>query len=153
MHGVNLPLIRLNHRHGHLAGINSRLQRLNLLLIAPLQNLESRLRSRQLSQLAVDLRRAAVEMIDAHRRGNFRQLFHRGVAGRLGNDQVRLCGGDGFNVDIGRTDKFNVGIIEVDAGQHAAGAQKVATVRPRAAMARHRRHAKLNQRNGDIQIV
>jgi hypothetical protein len=54
VHGVDFSLIRLNHRHGHLAGIDCRLQRLNLLLIAPLQNLQPRLRSRQLSQLAVD---------------------------------------------------------------------------------------------------
>ena len=153
VHGVDFPLISLNHRHGDFACVDSRLQRLDLFLIAAFKNLEPRLRARQLRQFAVDLRRAAVEMIDTHRRGYFFQLLHRRIAGRLGNDQIRFCRGDGLNVDIGSADKFDVGIIEVDAGQHAAGPQKVATVRSRAAMARHGRYAKLNQWNGDIQIV
>ena len=72
VHGVDFPLIGLNHRYGDFARVDGRLQRLDLLLISPLQNLKPRLRSCQLSQLAVDFRRAAVEMIDAHRRGNFR---------------------------------------------------------------------------------
>ena len=92
-------------------------------------------------------------MIDTHRRGNFLQLFHRGISRRLGNDQVRLCGGDGFNVDIRSADKLDVGIIEIDTRQHTAGAQKVAAVRSRAAVAGYRWHTQLNQRDGDIQVM
>jgi hypothetical protein len=46
----------------------------------------------------------------------FSNLFYRRVTGRLGDDQVRLRGGDGFNVDIRSADEFDVGIIKIDAG-------------------------------------
>ena len=92
-------------------------------------------------------------MIDTHRRGNFFQLFDRRVAGRLGDDKIRLRRGDGFNIDIGGADECDVGIIKIDARQHAAGAQKMAAVRSGSAMAGNRRYAKLDQRNGDIQVV
>ncbi|MNU03869.1 hypothetical protein D3C72_2480570 [compost metagenome] len=54
-------------------------------------------------------------MIDAHRRGNPRQLLNRRVPRRLGDNQIRFCGGNGFYIDIRCADKFDVGIIKIDA--------------------------------------
>ncbi|AEW75243.1 hypothetical protein EcWSU1_03815 [Enterobacter ludwigii] len=153
VHGVDFALVGLYHRHGDVAGVDGRFQGVNLLLIATFKDLQPGFGARELCQLAVDLRRAAIEMIDTHRRGNFLQLFNRRVTGWFGDDQIRLCSGDGLDVDIRGADKFDVGVIKINARQHAAGAQKMATVRPRAPVACHWRHAELNQRNGDIQIV
>lgn len=108
VHGGDFALVGLNDRNGDLLGVYRRFQCVKLFLIATFQNAQSRLRAGQLRQLAVDLRRAAVEMIDAHRGSDPRQLLNRRVTRRLGDNQIRFCGGNGFNIDIRCADKFDV---------------------------------------------
>ena len=105
VHGVDFPLISLNHRHGDFACVDSRLQRLDLFLIAAFKNRQLRLRSCKFCQLAIDFWRAPFEMINAHRGRNFFKLFNGRITGRFCDDQVRLCRHNRFNINISGTNK------------------------------------------------
>ncbi len=75
------------------------------------------------------------------------------MAAGLGDNQIRLCGGYRFQIDIGGANKADIAVVEIDTGELGAGAQIVAAVRARPAVAGDRRHPELNQRNGNIEIV
>lgn len=149
----DLAVVRLDHRDAVLRRVNHRFQLLDLLLIAALEDRQPRLGAGQLRQLAVNLRGAALQMVDAHRRGNLLQLLHRHVTAGLGDDQIRPGGGHRFQIDIGGANKADIAIVEIDAGELGAGAQIVAAVRPRPAVAGDGRRPELNQRNGNVEIV
>ena len=67
---------------------------------------------------------------------------------RQGNDR-----GTQYRTGIYYTNKADIAVVEIDAGELGAGSQVVATVRARPAVAGDRRRPELNQRNGNIEIV
>ena len=149
----DLAVVRLDHRDGVLRRVDHRFQLLDLFLITALKDRQPRLGAGQLGQLAVNLRGAALQMVDTHRRGNLLQLLHRHVAAGLGDDQFRPDGSHRFQIDIGCANKADIAVIEIDTGELGAGAQIVAAVRARAAVAGDRWYPELNQRNSNIEIV
>lgn len=152
MHG-NFAVVSLDNRHADVLRVDDVLQLRDLLLIAAFEDRQLRLGAGELRQLAVDARRPANQMIDADGRRDFLQLLYRHVAARFGDNQVRFGGGNRFDIHVSAADKLDSGVIKIDPGQQPAGAQEVATVRARSAVAGHRRRAKLDQRNRDIKIV
>ncbi len=72
----DLAVVRLDHGDAVLRWIDHRFQLFDLFLIAALKDRQPRLGAGQLRQLAVNLRGATLQMVDAHRRGNLLQLLH-----------------------------------------------------------------------------
>ena len=67
---------------------------------------------------------------------------------RQGNDR-----GTQYRTGIYYTNKADIAVVEIDAGELGAGSQEVAAVRARPAVAGDRRRPELNQRNGNVEIV